>query len=403
MLTSNSNSEYLVPRRPPPLSVRTETVRPGVKSFGYLLMASALMTYVPSLNVGTLIFVAAMLLFFLYQISTVRIRIATRRDLAAVLFVGYGCLSYATLSYNGYGFEEWSRAMVPFLFFLLLPMIPTLFQTERVWLSKALFLASMIWLIRILAEAAVLVSQGSNVLSVRLTYNVVDSVIPFPMIIVPYLLFVKTPMSSWLKWGLLAFVLYIYVWIGYRAGLVIIIFPFLLFFALRMTAFNIVPLLIMLFGCYMLIGSGIFDQFSLTERFTNLSDESAGPRGLEWAYALEQFVSSPVIGRGMGWQVPTSITFYGLEFSDITSASQVGYVHSALAYMAMNLGLIGVAIYFYLTIPRVMGSDKDGVSLFSSVALLVLLSFCMTQASFRLIQTVLMMVALIRLNAMPTK
>jgi len=72
-----------------------------------------------------------------------------------------------------------------------------------------------------------------------------------------------------------------------------------------------------------------------------------------------------------------------------------------LAYMAMNLGVLGIALYFYIVTPRIYRQDQDGIQLFASVALFILLTFCMTQASFRLIQTVLMMVALIKLNARP--
>lgn len=380
---------------------RGDNVRGSVKSFGGLLMASGCMPYIPSFNVGTFVFALAMAAFIIYQLAKFPIRFSNGRDIAAALFVMYGFLSYLTLSYNGYGFPEWSRAMVPFIFFLCLPMLPPLTQPERLWLSKALFLAGMIWLARILGEAAILAFQGSNVLTVRLTYNVINSVIPFPMIIIPYLLFVKNQMRPWLRWGLLAIMVYVYVWIGYRAGLVIISFPIVLYFARRLKSFNILPILLLFLGGYLLIYSGLLEQLKLTERFADLADQSISSRDLEWQYAIDQFRASPIIGKGLGWQVPTSITFYGLEFSELTAVSQVGYVHSVLAYMAMNLGVLGIALYFYIVTPRIYRQDQDGIQLFASVALFILLTFCMTQASFRLIQTVLMMVALIKLNARP--
>ena len=97
--------------------------------------------------------------------------------------------------------------------------------------------------------------------------------------------------------------------------------------------------------------------------------------------------------------MPGSVTFFGLEQNEGSDVAYVGYVHSSLAYMAMTLGVIGIALYFYIVLPRFRPKEILRGEWFAFLSLLLIAIFCLTQASYRTIQTVLMLIALIRLNA----
>lgn len=375
-----------------------EPLSRGVKAFGYLLIASSFMSYVPGANVGTAIFVAVMGCVLLYQITSVRPSLADRRTFAIVVFVFYALVSVFNLLANGWGVGEWARGVLPFIFFALAIFLPALTLRDHRWLANALFIAGFCWLARILITAVVLSYRGSNVFSERLTFDVVDAVIPYPLMMVPYLLFGNVPLRSWFKWGLLLILAYVYIWIGYRAGLLLMSVPILIYFLEQFRRFNIVSILVVLVGLFLLYHYNVFGEFDLMDRYQQLGDDVGGSRSMEWDYALNSFEESPIIGKGIGWQVPGSVTFYGLDQLEGAEVAHVGYVHSSLGYMAMTLGAIGVGLYFFIVMPRLSLKQLSREDWFPFLSLLLILIFCLTQASYRTIQTVLMLVALIRLN-----
>lgn len=375
-------------------------ISPGVKPFGYILVASSMMSYVPAGNIGTGTFVAVLGCALLYLIANVRPTIADGRTLATVLFVLYALASVFNLMSNGWGISEWTRGVLPFVFFLLAVFLPTLTTQDRRWLTDALFFAGLCWLIRILLTAVYLrLFKGSNVFSERLTFDVVDAVLPYPLMMVPYLLFVKSIIKPWLRWVILLVLLYVYVWIGYRAGLALISVPLLVYFIERFRRLNFLSIMLVVLGFFLFYRYGVFGSFELTDRFQRLDDDASGARSMEWAYAFDSFRDSPIIGKGVGWQVPGSVTFFGLEQNEGSDVAYVGYVHSSLAYMAMTMGVVGIALYFFIVLPRFRPTELLRGEWFAFLSLLLITIFCLTQASYRTIQTVLMLIALIRLNA----
>ena len=116
--------------RPNVVTATDEPLSKGVKAFGYLLIASSFMSYVPGANAGTGIFVAALIVILLYQLAVVRPSIPDGRTFAMLLFVLYASGSVITLISNGWGLEQWLRGVVPFFFFLLAAFLPKL--TKRV-------------------------------------------------------------------------------------------------------------------------------------------------------------------------------------------------------------------------------------------------------------------------------
>lgn len=375
-----------------------ERTSKGVKAFGYLLIASSFMSYVPGANVGTGIFVVALACILLYQVGLVRPNVSDARTFAMLAFVLYALASVFTLMSNGWGVEQWLRGVTPFVFFVLAIFLPKLTNRDRQWLSAALFVAGLCWLIRILITAAFLQVTEGGVFSSRLTFNVADSVLPYPLVMVPYLLYGDTAFKAWQRWLLLAVLLYTYVWIGYRVGLVLMSVPFAIYFLERLRRFNLFSIALIVVGFFLFYRYGVFGSFGLTDRFADLNNDAQGSRQLEWAYALDSFWSSPIIGKGVGWQVPTSITFFGVEDTGGPVSAYVGYVHSSFAYMAMTLGVIGIALYFFAVLPRPYLRQLARGNWFAFLSLTLLVAFCLTQASYRTIQVVLLMIALIRLN-----
>lgn len=375
-----------------------EPISKGVKAFGYLLIASSFMSYVPGANVGTGIFVAALVGILLYQIAVVRPSIPDGRTLAMLIFVLYASMSVVTLISNGWGIEQWLRGVIPFFFFILAAFLPKLTERDRRSLAHALFVAGLCWLIRILITAVFLQITKGGIFSARLTFNVADSVLPYPLVMVPYLLYAQTKIKAWQRWLLLLVLAYTYVWIGYRVGLVLMSIPFAVYFLERLRRLNLISIAMVLVGFFLFYRYGVFGSFGLSERFEDLNSDAMGSRQLEWAYALDSFRESPIIGKGVGWQVPTSITFFGVEDTGGPVEAYVGYVHSSFAYMAMTLGTIGIALYFYFVLPRPYPRQLARSDWFPFLSLLLIVIFCLTQASYRTIQVVLVTIALIRLN-----
>lgn len=378
---------------------RTLKISPGVKPFSFILLASALMPYVPGPDWGTGVFVITLLLALVYILATKRIGVPDARTAGAVLFVFLGCVSAINIVYAGKPITDWLRGIAPFLFFLLATCLPKLTQQDKIFLSRRLFVASLLWLARIVVLAVISSLRGSNVFHERLTFDVIDAVIPFPLVLAPYLLFVEKAAKPIWRWSILLVLLYVYVWIGYRAGLLLMLALLVFYFAQSMRQGTRIRSIILASALVALYSYGTVDSFDLEARYSNLDQDASGARNQEWAYAFSQFYESPIFGKGIGWQVPGDVTFYGLETLEGADVSSVGYVHSSLAYMAMTLGLVGVFLYYFVVLPRPFKSGDRAISKFAAIAITLLILFCFTQASFRTIQTVLMIVTLLKLNA----
>jgi hypothetical protein len=175
--------------------------------------------------------------------------------------------------------------------------------------------------------------------------------------------------------------------------------PILIYFAERIKRFNIFSVILLVGFLFLFYYFGVLGSFQLTDRFEHLSSDVHGARMMEWAYAYESFKQSPIIGKGIGWQVPGSVTYFGLEHNEGSDVSWVGYVHSSIAYIAMTLGVVGLLLYFYAVTPRVYLRRLLAGDWFAFLSLLLIVIFCFTQASYRTIQVILMMIVLIRLNA----
>ena len=133
----------------------------------------------------------------------------------------------------------------------------------------------------------------------------------------------------------------------------------------------------------------------LRSRFQGLSNEQESSRVLEWRYAISQLESSPLIGKGMGWQVPSEITFKGIEVPEgFTVPESVGYVHNFIAYFLMTLGILGLFFYAVVQLlPWMVGSKTS----WARIAITVLFVFCLVEATFRLVQFNILLLVLWRI------
>ena len=102
-----------------------------------------------------------------------------------------------------------------------------------------------------------------------------------------------------------------------------------------------------------------------------------------------------MIGKGLGWQVPSEITFKGIEVPEgFIVPESVGYVHNFIAYFLMTLGILGLVFYAVLQLlPWMVGSKTS----WARIAITVLFVFCLVEATFRLVQFNILLLVLWRI------
>ncbi len=163
---------------------------------------------------------------------------------------------------------------------------------------------------------------------------------------------------------------------------------------------------IMLAGCGLLIGTVVLFVFARNEveTFTEMLSArvtdagTAGTRLEEWGSALKEFAHSPIIGKGIGFQLERT------EFDETITA---GYVHNQVIYTAMTMGLIGLGIYFFIVwqwlrlVRRSRIADRPSKGLLAAchACILSLLIYSLLFAGFRTIQHNYLLGVLLALTA----
>ncbi len=127
------------------------------------------------------------------------------------------------------------------------------------------------------------------------------------------------------------------------------------------------------------------DSFTdiLSARITDAG--TTGTRLEEWKDALLEFTQSPIIGKGVGFQLERT------EFDETITA---GYVHNQVVYTAMTMGIIGLAIYVFILsqwvrlVFRARFAAPQQKSLLAAchACILSLLTYSLVFAGFRTIQ-----------------
>lgn len=119
-------------------------------------------------------------------------------------------------------------------------------------------------------------------------------------------------------------------------------------------------------------------------------------------FAWQRFLESPLFGKGLGFQLPASVTFpedvMGQVSIEVIPES-AGYMHNVVAYLLMTTGIVGLLLYLLpillVLVPALNRRDHIGrAALFALAALLIFANF---SAVFRLVQFSLLLVAVLKL------
>ncbi|MDQ6644838.1 MAG: O-antigen ligase family protein [Chloroflexota bacterium] len=111
------------------------------------------------------------------------------------------------------------------------------------------------------------------------------------------------------------------------------------------------------------------DRKNDTLRFTS-GDTGISTRTEENDVAIAYFLSSPVVGTGLGYQFDTTGMYYQVE--------RVGYVHNSFLYLLMDFGVLGI-LYFVpaaIVIKGLLKRFKRGPNLDEAAAAALVNSIC---------------------------
>ena len=402
------------------VAVRSPPTFSSIDRFGVLLCFSAVLEQIPQLSARTAAFCLALVCYLSAAIVEMRVYFkSTLSDIFLLGFLGAVILSgFWAIAGNSVSVADAARGAIPFLF------LSTFFLVDRSHprlipkLASYLGLSAAIWMVSILVEGLYLFWTGEFVAAARLTSQVYQSVIPFGLVALPFLV-LGTLRWSWMaKFGLVLAVFLLTLLAGYRSQMLLMGFQFFVFAGLsirdRAKFFGI------LFSAAILTFSSIFFFPNLVEsllgRFESTSVEFESSRLAEWRYALERFGENPFFGKGIGWQVPFEVTFDGaleeLLAGGVDLASSAGYLHSVSAYLLMDMGIVGFILYYATMIfaivvgLRKLRSDNGEVEsrmgvICAAVSMVTLLLFFQVQASFRLIQSNLLLTCLLLILLSP--
>jgi hypothetical protein len=144
----------------------------------------------------------------------------------------------------------------------------------------------------------------------------------------------------------------------------------------------VVGLFIFLMSLLIDIDNLFYANFS---RFSELSNESESGRAMELKYAWNNFLESPLFGKGIGYQVPTEITTSGLdELLAREFPKTVGYLHNVVGYFLINIGFIGTVFYLIFFFYHLI-SSLSVLPIWLLMTFLFIFLFVLVEATFRLI------------------
>lgn len=309
---------------------------------------------------------------------------------------------------NGVSFAAWARGAVPFIFLSMYFFIaPIRREKDAFFILNTLHLASIVWLIKILI---IVIAGAGKIISgevTRLTFLTLDLTLPYSLVGLTISLFNPDPRAvKWRGWLTGAF-LTVIVGSAYRSQIILVI-AVLIVYIFTQPRRKKITLFFLLFAtgtvAISLIGQTQYWQ-DLVLRFQNFAQEGSSSRAMEIRYALQHFMNSPIVGNGLGYQIPAEVTFYG-DWELIKRAVEVksvGYIHNLWAYLLMDLGILGFLFYSSFTLGALINgcweirSTSSQLKLGLVILLISLLMFFTISASFRQIQSNIIIATLIAL------
>jgi len=334
-------------------------------------------------------------------------------NLGLFAFLGVCLLSFWPAMSNETSIAGWIRGLIPFSLLFTHTLIASARSLDDIEsVLNAIQIGCLAWAFK------VLIVGGSSVLDVftgslgRLTYEVPDTLVPYGLVGLTLALF--NPSSFAKKWRVAQVLLFLLLIIAcvYRSQL-ILAFALILFRLYRWSPKRVSIMMTVAVLAFALIPIGI----SVSRRSGSLVDsvgvrvddaiESGlgGRRSLEAEYALETFHGSPLLGAGLGYEVPISYIEYRNEIAWL-EGNTVTYIHNVWMYLLMDLGLAGLVTYGLFTItPVVRGfmarsdrSEWGELRLCIGVSMGTILIFSTCQACFRSVQLNLVIALLVGLS-----
>ena len=331
---------------------------------------------------------------------------------AFLAIIGVSCV---TASIWQTPFHLWLRAALPFFFLVFFfPLLDLAARYRRIVIT-AMHLGCFAWLanISLFAGSAVpLVLDGEAERITHVTEMWSAFQLPFGLVGLILTLFCPSPPLRTIRWPLAAaFTLVPFLAVS-RGQIVIVVFTWLFFLRLvqRERRLQWILPVTAIGACvaFAILHTALLG--SVSARFAETGSDSGGSRKAEIQYAMEEFVRSPLLGKGLGHQIPVDVTFSG-DFETLArvDVQSVGYMHNVVAYLLMNLGAPGLIAYLgFALAPLGAGRllwSKHSLSESRAAKLIMfslLLWFCL-QAAFRLIQSNLLLAAAVAVLAAETR
>lgn len=332
-----------------------------------------------------------------------------------IAFVALVLLSSMTAMLFETPFDLWLRGAIPFFF--LLTFFPALQVAGRDphWVLDVLFLSAVAWLVSTMTAAALAVPAVLSGEVQRITHATeawAAFQLPYAMVGLALALFHPSRWLHAVRWPLAFLFSCVPLFAVSRGQIVAVVAIWLVYFtrlpagAKRRAA---LPVLLLVTGIAILVWQSALHE-ALLQRFSDTGDGD-NSRWLELEYAIGQFLESPLLGKGLGHQIPAEVTFAG-DWQMITSAGvdTVGYMHNVIGYLLMNLGMPGLIAYLGFVAsaiydPRRVIAAHDRTGRRAALVIVVVMFgwWFMVQPSFRHIQSnLLLAVALAVLTALKT-
>lgn len=371
-----------------------------------LFFSMACLPFVPQeLGFSIIFFVLAYMgggLFWLYAAS--RYKIIT---LKGCVFFAFFCVVMSLNCWKaiseGVGVEGWLRSFVPMAFFLSSLF---LYFYVRMLGAHAIFLFLLIACFVYCMKLLVL--DFDSIVSVfsiggRLSYYSLDVVVPFPYLGVMIAILLPGILLCLRIFLFLFFLFFVFI-VGYKSQVVFLVFFLVMhcltfFYGLKRLAIVFLGAAAVLFICL-----GMQDY--LVERLASIGGGGDQVRLLEIKYAWSLFLESPVLGAGLGTSIPlieTRPDYYKLQHLWVSDS--VSYIHNFFFYLLMTGG--GAFLLFFSIFSlwggvfRIRSYFSENVyvrlAAWTSAGLIV---FWLTSASFKQMQTVIILCVLFSVSAL---
>lgn len=377
--------------------------------FGALVLSSsALLPHVPDpRSLPALLMVAACFFLVTLWVCLVALRAGRiRRSLSAGFLAVFLCVvlgSWIVAALSGTPLRLWFRGAIPFLFLVVFFPFVELARRRPTYLLDAVLLSCLIWLLKIAVTSGPAVPAVLRGDVARLTHAVQDwgsLGLPFSIVGLAVLLFSERPLARRLRWIVAPLFSVVPVLTLFRGQVIIVAALWVAYWVVnvRQSARHVLWTGLLL---GVLLG-GLFGGSDLkrlvANRFGDLPAEFHGPRVWEVQYAFGKFVGSPLWGRGLGYQIPAEIAYWGdIRRMLAEGVETVGYVHNVVAYLLMDLGLLGLWSFagFILADWWRSRASRWGEWRAASLGVGALLAWFLVQPMFRFIQSHLLLAALL--------